>query len=308
MFQPHNNLFHYTKARTFLDFILPSMTLKMGPYKEVNDPREARDWRFTVYLGMPDSMPLFRIGLIQQLSDEITTKTLVLCFSMDRPERDAPFDHRNSGYGHPRMWAQYGQNHAGVCLVLDRGATQVAVENALGTRGLYHGPVKYHRTIPDNGQNDIAYLEDVLRMGVGPFMTQHMDRFHREIFFTKHDDWRDETEFRWVFLSPAGEPVFVPIQDCLKAVIIGPYTDPEEEVEIVGRCRDAGIESHKMFHRGGDMHLVHQPPREGVCLDGIRFSSNIPSYGVFASAHDDHGQQLPLFIGNDGGVRVLPPE
>lgn len=39
-------LYHYTDAKTAIEFILKNRTLKFGPYTGTNDPKERKNWLF----------------------------------------------------------------------------------------------------------------------------------------------------------------------------------------------------------------------------------------------------------------------
>jgi hypothetical protein len=47
--EPSTVLFHYTSRATALEYTLPGMSLRMGPFANVNDPREAKDWQITPF-------------------------------------------------------------------------------------------------------------------------------------------------------------------------------------------------------------------------------------------------------------------
>ena len=40
-------LFHYTQHDIALKHILPEGTLRLGPFSQTNDPREAKTWQFS---------------------------------------------------------------------------------------------------------------------------------------------------------------------------------------------------------------------------------------------------------------------
>ena len=43
-------LFHYTRAETFMTRILPTLRLRMSSFSDLNDPRESKNWRCSVYI------------------------------------------------------------------------------------------------------------------------------------------------------------------------------------------------------------------------------------------------------------------
>src|SRR2546423_10786553 len=119
---PERYLYHYTRHDTALEYILPSLKLKLGIFANVNDPRESKAWFFTLICPTesPNNDEFFKL---QEDATRIVKGTCkVLCLTRDNPiiSRDMPHDVFGRGYAHSRMWAQYAGNHKGVCLILDK--------------------------------------------------------------------------------------------------------------------------------------------------------------------------------------------
>jgi hypothetical protein len=132
-FDTEQYVFHYTTAENAFKHILPSATLRLGPLATVNDPRESRLLGFTYLpknlmrqtLGSHDAMwhhldNWKDRNVTDQASALLTKRIKIACFSRDsrRVTADDPGYYR--GYSRPAMWAYYGANHTGVCLVFDR--------------------------------------------------------------------------------------------------------------------------------------------------------------------------------------------
>jgi hypothetical protein len=311
MFSLHENLYHYTKAITLIDKILPSMSIQMGVYKDLNDPREAKTWPFIFYSRDVETNDRFKTELFEEVSSYLTNTTLIFSCTKDDPSViDGDHDREiRSGYGHPRMWAQYGDKHKGVCLVLNHEALHRSMVSNLGNKGLYCGDVQYLETVtgPYNNAYHIKYLDDILKAGIASVIEPHIDEFSKELFFTKHIDWRDEWEYRWVFRSQDGEPKLIPIEDSIRAVIIGNDCPAKETINILNACSCHRIPVFKLFQHGWSMSLMPIDTTEEnvISLSGISFSTNIPCTGVFAQAHDINGKVRPILINNAGEVIVL---
>lgn len=113
-------IYHYTKLSTALEFILPSMTLRTNFLNKMNGPKENQRWTFgginvpyeTMYADLVyeadsdkahfDSM--FRFG------EEIKSKIQAICFV---------YTGKYQGCENEMMWAQYAENHKGICLEID---------------------------------------------------------------------------------------------------------------------------------------------------------------------------------------------
>jgi hypothetical protein len=296
---------------TLIDKILPSMSIQMGVYKNLNDPREAKTWPFVYYSRNIETNARFKPELFEAVSRYITNTTLIFSCAKDDPsviDGDHNRDIR-SGYGHPRMWAQYGDRHRGVCLVLNHGILHGSMLANLGNKGLYWGDVKYLETVsgPNGNAYHIKYLDDILKDGIASVIEPHIDEFNKELFFTKHIDWRDEWEYRWVFRSKDGKPKLIPITDSIRAVIVGNECPAKETRDILSNCSSHGIPVYKLFQHGWSMSLmpIHTAEENVISLNGISFSTNIPCTGVFAQAHDNNGKVRPILIDNAGNAIVL---
>lgn len=258
---PDKYVYHYTKLETALEHILPSMTIRLGLLEKVNDPKESKPWSFQIHEGISQNETLKHLDLHLEASSLAKSKTLVLCCSADDPELNlgkGDYWFRR-GFGHLRMWAQYADNSRGVCLVLDRELLHEAIRTEVGDEGLYHGRVAYRNRIgPIKGESDLAYpfilqYAEIEKKGFKAAVDEHVHRFYEYIFLLKGSDWRDETEYRWVFRGETNEPRFVDINGALRAVIIG-MECPEVYLPSFERlCCDQGVSLCRMWWSTGIM-------------------------------------------------------
>ena len=136
-------LYHYTSARTAIDYILKDKQLKLGRYFNTNDPKETKTWQFSI--GSNENRDLSGVSLTE-ISEKFTRalkhKTNLACFSQDELlTGDHTRDIYARGFGKARMWAQYADNHKGVCLILEKSVIRKAVEERFGDESfrLYGG-------------------------------------------------------------------------------------------------------------------------------------------------------------------------
>jgi len=221
-------LYHYTSAKTLVEEILPSSTIKLGPFAETNDPRESKDWIFgfgtnTGWEGMSEEIE-------RSIGQEITTlkeTTKVLCLSKD--------DDRKTGYNtnhlhywgfcRPRMWAQYGDKHSGVCLVFGRKELEDAIVATLVDKGLlFSGDVVYQDGSYSKAMRNRAFILDAdlaREKGVKAAVQTHLQRHWKDLFLEKAEDWRDEHEYRWIFNDGKPGAAYNTIWGALKAIVLG---------------------------------------------------------------------------------------
>lgn len=141
-------LFHYTSRDAALEHILPTARLRFGRLPRTNDPREFGEIWFPIAGRVGDDEPLTArspFKLIEEANEHLRRSVHVLCLTEDRPSR---WEQRH-GYGNgprrARMWAQYSDNHAGVCLCFDRQRLIDAAHDQLETdgRSVIDGPLNY---------------------------------------------------------------------------------------------------------------------------------------------------------------------
>src|SRR4051812_25996585 len=119
--EPGEFLFHYTRARTAFEHILPAKKIRLNPYRLMRDPLEAQHWpEPSVSLGSPGDAPpaegeLARYGVV------VAAKAAARLLSLTVDAHDYGDDTEPFGRGYARasMWQLYGDDHRGVCLAFD---------------------------------------------------------------------------------------------------------------------------------------------------------------------------------------------
>ncbi len=241
-------VYHYTRWERLLDIMQTG--LRLGPLAQMNDPRESKDW-FLPFQVSGLHFPREGEMAAEEEVRNYKRKLRVAAFCLDRPSGNM-FNQGRHGYARPRMWAQYTDNHRGVCIILDRAGLDRAIRqryptvNASWVRGKR---VRYVKT----PQEDILSTGDVFLNSpddAAESVRGHLDRHAGQLFFTKHIDWRDEYEYRWVYYdadqSQTGE-------DGLKA----PFVDIKTQVVAIvlgADYSDAHLPIARMFAQVHNMH------------------------------------------------------
>lgn len=236
-------VYHYTKARTALDHILKNRTLRFGNYNNTNDPKEIKSWEFDLGTNEERDLGKYNMSeLSRWLSLELKHKTKLACFSMDSGPLTG--NHMNDifkrGFCKPRMWAQYAENHSGVCLVFHHEKLSELIKSTFETNYLVlSGPVKYiDRSVirnlnnPDDQQYtiNIDYLEAV---GREAYVGAHLSTHYQRLFFEKMTDWRDESEWCYVVFTNTEDEHYLDIKDSLAGIIFGQNTQEKIIKSIV---------------------------------------------------------------------------
>ena len=237
---PTQYLYHYTSSPAALTHILKSRMLRFGSYTGTNDPKEAKTWQFD--LGTNGDRDLGAYKMSEEsawLSGQLKSRARLLCFCMDRSPLSGIHmdDIFNRGFCKPRMWAQYGEKHSGVCLVFDREQLTAAIDKQVAASHLViSGAVEYvDRRIVRNLYEDQQYTinTDVLEeVGREAYPKLHLKTHYRRLFFEKMTDWRDECEWRWVAFANSDQAVYVAYQNALVGIMFGEDT-PEKTIQDI---------------------------------------------------------------------------
>jgi hypothetical protein len=161
-------VYHYTRASTLVDSILPSGQMRFSRFQYVNDPRESKDWLFNYRSVRADLN--FAVGPIEtKLNQLLKHSWRVGCFASDpyealvtREREDRGEDILGAlyerGHSRPRMWAQYGDDYSGACLIFEKATLDADIRSfCKGVGSTVHaGKVVYRnpRVVPNLTQPD----------------------------------------------------------------------------------------------------------------------------------------------------------
>jgi hypothetical protein len=215
--------------------ILPWRRLRFAPFSGVNDPREAKEKLFQTYHRLPES-ERFLDQACSDVNAAIQTRSFVGCFVRDPVDALCTRERELQGHdviqaasyrglARQRMWAQYGENYHGACLIFDRSRLRYKARMAARQvrARCFEGPVSYefHRsTVPAHP----AFTIDVdhYRQDARRFPNKHIVALHHELFYKKDPEWAQEYEFRFViFTRERLDEVFVDITGCIVGLLLG---------------------------------------------------------------------------------------
>ncbi|MFJ2320017.1 DUF2971 domain-containing protein [Pseudomonas sp. NPDC087817] len=248
----HNKyLYHYTSAATAINSILKYRTLRLGEYRNTNDPKESKNWLFDFvsFEQKSDRISYDRNAMSAWLSDELKRNTRLTCFSLDTGPLTGNHlqDIFNRGFCKPRMWAQYAEKHTGVCLVFNRESLEKEITTQLAMHTpLLGGAVQYKdRGIARDIFEEILFsinTDDLEKYGRDRYPAIHLRKHYRELFFEKMSDWKAENEFRWVAFAKTTEPLDVKFGSALVGMMFGEDTAEEDKKEMSHLTSGMGVE------------------------------------------------------------------
>jgi hypothetical protein len=249
---PNRYLYHYTSASTALEYILPNGQIRLSPLSKTNDPRESKKWEFSYNIqGVLDKeIP----NISDELKEQIQERSKVVCFSKDdRKLVNNPIKVLYRGYSRPRMWAQYGSNHTGVCFVFGKNELAETIKNRLGDLGdIYEGSVRY-REILESLNTFSLDCKTIWELGREKYLQYYLKKYYKKLFFEKHQDWRSEFEYRWVLLSKVNTSSYkyIPIHLALKGIVLGADFPEENNSSVLSLNKQYNVPIIKLnWHNG----------------------------------------------------------
>jgi hypothetical protein len=167
------------------------------------------------------------------------------------------------------MWAQYGDDYRGACLIFDKARLGDAIKSAAIVNGLqmYSGKIRYEDTptaVKLGRPNALTIsIAEVNRSGFKIAASNHLSRHWQDVFFVKQRDWEQEREFRWAVNVDTDEDFFVDIQGSLVGVLLGDRFDDSLKARVGEFAVENGFEVAIMSWQNG----VPQPqPTHGELL------------------------------------------
>jgi len=217
-----NHLFHYTNAEAAIFGILRSGTLRLSPFESTNDLWESRPLYPNLTLHA-DDRSLDRMGLWNELDRLIRIHAKVACLTQDWELPNSVLNpNALRGWNHLSIWAHYGARHTGICLQFDRDKLLESFTNALipGALLRFHGPVVY-RSVSVGAGSDGVDMGQIREFGLDAVAINYAETHHGQIFFRKHADWSNESEYRLVLIDQSVLPIEFPIREALTGVFLG---------------------------------------------------------------------------------------
>jgi hypothetical protein len=224
-------LYHYTTRDRAFEHILAKGKLRFSPYRAMRDPLENKAWRpqpaaywSTLAQGEPGDPghPETNYWQFNAWAAEIWDQAHLLAFTVDADDYSPEHETFARGWARARMWEQYGEGHAGVCLVFDRDCLVANLTDSLQGQDLatpYHRPVEY----TESGKEPLQLGIDMLTEEVSPQrVSTYIEANHDSLFFLKALDWRSEYEYRFVVTAPPTDGgILAEFGDSLVSVVGG---------------------------------------------------------------------------------------
>jgi hypothetical protein len=259
-------LFHYTKRATARDILLPTKKLRLSQRQDTNDPWEYKFRLLNAVGHFSPGTEGFYNEVHPHIDRVLRHECRVVSFcSNHRPELILTNEDRVDdphalleGWNKPRMWAQYGENHNGACLVFSKRALEAQIANLHLEAGSF--TIGYVLYTQENRMPFEAFTIDADRLsqvGCERYATEFVRTRMDDIFYLKHIDYRDEAEYRVVIHDAAATNEFIEVADSLKGVLWGDRTTDNELRDLHPQCTVRNVGCGFVHWDRGTSNLLH---------------------------------------------------
>lgn len=246
-------LFHYTQRATALENILYEGSFKFSYLKNSNDPYEYSPKLFGAGGYSWDDGVKEHIDSTEDILESIFAKqTLFISFCSNEFEDNSLI---SCGFLKLRMWAQYGENHKGVCLIFSKEKLSNLFKNqfAQDQYMTFDGYIDYVEYVNADVDHIVLAIDHDTFNNFHPenIAFKHLEKYHKKLFFRKPFDYRDEQEYRFVIVKKNDqgpytmEPLFK-IEGCLKGIILGDKFSVVYYPTIKSVCNKMNIQCKKL--------------------------------------------------------------
>ena len=239
---PGELLFHYTRARTAFEHILPNNTIRLNPYRLMRDPLEAQHWPEGSAFWASDDEEQWIAGAGISVVVQAKEAARLLCLTGDAKDYGDDVEPFGRGYARASMWKLYGDDHQGVCLAFDRERLLETLRRELADSArIIAKPVTYVRTLaPDSLPSEPP--KDRSAEAFNAAVDDYLEKNADQLLFSKLLDWSGEQEFRFVAVMHDDHdgPLDVSFGDSLRAVIVGEKLPGWQRAGGEVICREAG--------------------------------------------------------------------
>lgn len=221
-FNTEDYVAHYTRLETVIEYILPSNKIKINSIRNMNDPYENKMHWIDID-GLIDDKKLEESFQIKRDLKNILSNSIKIFASTHYEENKDYAGLSSHIYCRPRMRAQYGNNHKGVCLIFNKQKLDCFKKSSNISKYI-RDKVEYLPCLNTENDFDVdsyikakEYIEDKNKL----FDDINKNEFIKSRFFKKHDDWKGESEYRWIVLSDDKIDLFIDFEDSLEAIVLG---------------------------------------------------------------------------------------
>ncbi|MFN3771737.1 DUF2971 domain-containing protein [Cloacibacterium normanense] len=243
-----SKIYHYTKLSTAIEFILPSMRLRTNFLSKMNGPKENQKWNFgsinvpyeTIYPELHSKLDknLFHFKSMEKLGEEIKSKIQAICFSNSDEYQ---------GYINEMMWAQYAENHMGICLEID---TELFLEENKEIEIFKFQNINY------NPKKDDAWIFWNNNLSIEENIENYIKRNFESLFLSKSHYWEKEYEKRLLVMK--NDYCYFKIKNSLTGIYYGLFTNHNYDIAIQQFINPNMTKIYKVYFEGNKLKRMER--------------------------------------------------
>lgn len=226
-FNNEEHVAHYTNLNRVVKDILPFNEIRISSASKLNDPYE-RDYTWidnepscSDKLALSSSNTLFNLKKIIYNHIKLFSTT-----SYDEESKNCA-DLSLDIYARPRMWASYGDNHKGVCLIFNKAELSKEF-NKKNFVYCFENKVSYQSFLPIS-ENPVVFnpnkIKNLLNNPKELYEAVNDNLLLQTKYFEKHIDWKTEHEYRWLVFSEQTKDLNINFAKSLKGIVLGVDVD-----------------------------------------------------------------------------------
>jgi len=246
-------LYHYTKAETAIEHILPTKKLRFSTYNLTNDPKESKDWFFIPATNQNRDLTKYNPEILGNIMNpRLKNSARLICFAKDQKLKGNHIeDLPKRGFCKPRSWAQYGNNHKGVCLIFNTQIISKIFKEKFSEITWQGGCVEYKDRLISEIQTEPAFMVNIdclEEWGEKQYAYSHGLQFSKRLFFEKATDWANEDEYRFVVFE-IEEELFLEYETALSGIVFGNDCTESHISEVVSLTKGKNVQYQQLKWR-----------------------------------------------------------
>jgi len=257
-FKTNDLIYHYAKYTTAIEKILFDKQLKLSSLRDTNDPREYKFLHFnSIGWNLSESASVDLNKATSVINCTIENSYKIACFCTNSLSSDNEVWSNNFfdyGFARSRMWSQYCDNY-GVCIAFSKSKL-IKHLNSKYNNKVYYGNVDYVKdpTLSLSFRNLDA--NKLVESDIKQYAFNHVKKFHKDLFFKKQNDYRDENEFRIVIYNPEVRNIFIDVSKFVDAIILGDRFPKAYKEIILKYGSDLNVPVRKIMWSHGEPYLL----------------------------------------------------
>lgn len=232
---PENYLYCYKSEKTSM-YSLANKNLRFSPLGSLNDPIE--NTLLTSYLDTDTRFTKEEIPEYNHILNNIAkkycdnfVKTLSFCQSSD-PDKSTLLPMSHKGYMKFSMWSQYADVGKGACIILDKTKINQEFNDLLKKENIFgkYGNISYTESFDHNIAFSFNYDEINMLKNDSRKLRYKIERYYKEYFFKKRQDWSNEHEYRYLIISNRIQSL--DITDSIAGIVFG-YNATNDFINVI---------------------------------------------------------------------------